>query len=120
MANSILPGLRESDNIYILSDGEIEDLMRLDFLVDRVNSYLAEDPLFDKSKSVSVDDFVTAEKRTLILDKIWRQRELGKFEKVKFAQFIANQSSKMDCKFLSDGGKNMLSELAKSIGVTSK
>ncbi len=120
LANSILPGLRESDNIYILSDGEIEDLMRLDFLVDRVNSYLAEDPLFDKSKSVSVDDFVTAEKRTLILDKIWRQRELGKFEKVKFAQFIANQSSKMDCKFLSDGGKNMLSELAKSIGVTSK
>ncbi len=120
LANVVLPVLRKSDHVYILSDGEIEDLMRLDFLVDSLNAFLAEDPLFDKSKAISADDFASAEKRTHVLDKIWRKRELGKFEKVKFAQFIANRSSGMQRDFISDSGKNMLSELAKSIVMTTK
>lgn len=115
LANSILLNLRQSDKVYILADGEIEDLIRLEFLVDRVNEYLAEDPLFDKSKPISIDDFAASEKRTVILDKIWRKRGFSKFEKVKFAQFIANQSSKMDCKCISYGGIKMLNELTESI-----
>ncbi len=117
VAQSVLPKLRDCDAVYVLADGEIEDLMPLEFLVNRVNHYLSCDPLHDVSKPVLLSDFHSGEKRTLVLEKIWRQKELGKFEKVKFAQFVANQSDNIgyhrEC--ISKDCKQMLAELSKAL-----
>jgi len=125
LAGQVSASLRESDHVYILADGEFEDLMRLNFLVDQVNQYFAANPLYDSSKPVSVSHFMPGKRRTVVLDKIWRQKELGKFEKVKFAQFIAEQShighgmsGSTFQEFLSNDCEHMLDSLIKSIGST--
>ncbi len=112
-AAHVLANLRLGDQVHVLADGEIEDLMRLDFLVSKLNRYLAADPLNDYNQPVEISDFYTKERRTFILDRIWRQRTLGKFDKVGFAKFIAGEPPNQD--MLSIDGKRMLAKLTRSI-----
>jgi hypothetical protein len=114
IANTLMSDLRKEDNVFIL-DGEIEDLIQLDFLVDNINKYLEEDLLNDESHPVSTNDFDSPEKRTVILDKIWRQKELGKFEKVKFAKFITNQPDNMKQEFITTAAKDIFNKLEKTL-----
>lgn len=115
LANNLAKRLAQTDEIHILSEGEVEDLMCLDFLVYMINEYLAEDALFDQSKSVQINDFSPSEKRTTSLDKIWRERELGKFEKVKFAQFVFSRSYVQEKNFLSPGAQDLFEQINKFI-----
>jgi len=99
--------LRVGDYLHVLADGEIEDLVQLEFFVHQLNNYLTDDLLNDENRPVVISDFLPAQKRTLSLDRIWRQRQLGKFEKVKFAQFITNalcnqESISADAKYMFD------------------
>ena len=107
--------LRPNDHVYILADGEIEDLVQLEFFVNLLNNYLTADCLNDANKLVAVSDFSPTQRRTFILDQIWRQRQLGKFEKVKFAQFITNALSSQDA--ISADGKHLLNKLSESTGL---
>ncbi len=107
--------LRAGDYLHILADGEIEDLVQLEFFVNQLNGYLTADCLNDSSKLVAVSDFASAQRRTLILDQIWRQRQLGKFEKVKFARFITNTLCSQDA--ISSDGKQLLYKLSMSLGL---
>ena len=116
VSQNILPELRSCDSIYVLTDGEIEDLMPLDILVSEINHYLACDPLHDISKPVLTTDFDSRQKRTLTLEKIWKKMALGKFEKVKFAHFVANQTNNQQRReLLTLDGVQMLEALSKSI-----
>ena len=121
LAQVISANLRESDYVYVLSDGEIEDLMPLEFLIKKLNQFFSADPLYDRTKPILPADFSNDKRRTVVLEKIWREKELGKFEKVKFAQFIADQPLTHDCQanFISDDGKHMLDILIKIIDQTS-
>lgn len=105
--------LRTGDQVHVLADGEIEDLMPLDFLVDKLNRYFAADPLCDQNQPVEISDFCSEDRRTHILHKIWRERTMDKFDKVKFAKFIADQPQEQD--MLSADGKRMLARLTRSI-----
>jgi hypothetical protein len=117
LVTAIRPNLRANDYIHILAEGEIEDLIYLEFLVESINKYLAQDPLHDATNLVNIQEFSTTEKRIFILDKIWRKKELGKFEKVKFAQFIASQSYDKGNEILSAAGKDMLDKLVESMNL---
>jgi hypothetical protein len=82
--------LRSQDCLYVLEDGEIEDLLHLPALVLLLNSYLSELPhLSSCVKPVCLEDFVSSTNRTHTLGKLWRERRLGNFDKVGFAKFIA-------------------------------
>lgn len=89
--------LRRSDHLYILKEGEIEDLIRIDTLVPLINRYLASAQYAALSlKPVQESDFEPGLARTTVLEKLWRQRNLGKFDKVGFAKFIAGGSEADD------------------------
>jgi hypothetical protein len=113
-AEKVRSALRQKDHVYILADGEIEDIVQLEFFVNQLNRYLTDDCLNDADRLVAVSDFSSEKRRTFILDQIWRQRQLGKFEKVKFAQIITGALCSRDA--ISADGKQMLSKLSMSVG----
>jgi predicted ATP-dependent endonuclease of OLD family len=114
-AAKVSSALRPCDHVHVLADGEIEDLMQLDFFVNQLNNYLTADCLNDSNRLVAASDFSSAQRRTSILDQIWRQRQLGKFEKVKFAQFISSTLCSREA--ISADGKYMLNKLSMSVGL---
>lgn len=116
-AAKVTSALRQNDYVHILADGEIEDLMHLEFFVSQLNSYLTADCLYDTNRLVAVSDFSPAQRRTFILDQIWRQRQLGKFEKVKFAQFITSVVCSPEA--ISTDGKRMFNKLSNSVCLAS-
>jgi hypothetical protein len=87
--------LRPEDHLYTLKEGEIEDLIRIDSFVPLINRYLATVQYGASGlKPVEESDFEPGLSRTAVLEKLWRQRNLGKFDKVGFAKFIAEASER--------------------------
>lgn len=80
--------LREGDYLHTWSAGEIEDTFSVESLYDSLNAYLhslgVAEPLKD-------EDLYSDLRRTELLDKLWRNRGLGDFDKVGFAEFQATR-----------------------------
>ncbi len=90
-ANEIKGVLRSRDNLYVLESGEIEDLFKLESLISLLNAYLVDLPhISGYSSPISSEDFLSNSNRSTVLDKLWRERDLGKFDKVGFAKFVAD------------------------------
>ena len=116
-AEKVSSQLRNNDCVHVLADGEIEDLVQLEFFVNQLNRYLTADCLNDSDSLVAVSDFSSMHRRTFILNQIWRQRQLGKFEKVKFARFITDSLCSRET--VSADGKQMLNKLSMSVSLAS-
>ncbi len=77
--------LREQDKLFVIKEGEFEDSFELDSLIDLANQILvAGQPL------VEPGEFEPGARRTVELDKIWRRRGLGNFDKVAFANAVVD------------------------------
>lgn len=77
--------LREHDHLFVWKTGEIEDTFDQPLLLDMLNAYLQ---TLSTNSFVTKDDFKESERRTASLDRLWRTRGLGNFDKVGFAEFL--------------------------------
>lgn len=80
--------LREKDHLHIWSVGEIEDTFPAGMLLESLNAYLQS---LGVAEYLSMEDLGGVGKRTESLDRMWRHRGLGDFDKVGFAEFQAGR-----------------------------
>lgn len=78
--------LRDSDRLHIWKEGEIEDTLETQVLVQQLNAFLQST---GAPGVVSPSDFPDGHRRTVLLDRLWRARGLGKFDKIGFSEVIA-------------------------------
>jgi hypothetical protein len=78
--------LRDSDRLHIWKAGELEDTLETHVLVHQLNMFLQS---AGAGGSVSHNDFPPGERRTAILNKLWRARGLGNFDKIGFAELMS-------------------------------
>ena len=79
--------LRESDRLHIWKEGEIEDTLDAAVLVNQLNFFLQSS---GGPGSISHNEFPAGQRRIAILNKLWRARGLGNFDKIGFAEMIAS------------------------------
>lgn len=82
--------LRDKDRLHVLDKGEIEDIFDTDLLVRFLNNHLQ---LSGIPLPVNRNDFSPDVRRTAILNRLWRDRGLGNFDKIGFAQTIVDSLS---------------------------
>lgn len=78
--------LRENDRLHIWKNGEIEDTLGTDVLVQQLNNFLQAS---GAPGYVGASDFPAGQRRTTILNRLWRARGLGNFDKIGFAEVVA-------------------------------
>lgn len=78
--------LRDSDRLHVWKDGEIEDTLETQVLVQQLNAFLQST---GAPGTVSLSDFPPGHRRTVLLNRLWRARGLGNFDKIGFAEAIA-------------------------------
>ncbi len=81
----VMDMLRPGDRLHVLSSGEIEDVFDKAVVIELLNRYLQ--PIKDTSP-ITLLDLDGQERRTVILNRLWRERGLGDFDKVGFARSI--------------------------------
>lgn len=87
--------LRDIDRLHIWRDGEWEDIIDTPVLVQQLNAFLQSTGA--PGGSVSPNDFPEGLRRTEILNRLWRARGLGNFDKIGFAELMsANIRDKND------------------------
>lgn len=80
--------MRDGDQLYIWSVGEIEDTFSLESLLDSLNAYLI---TLGVNELLLPQDLKSGLRRTELLDRLWRSHGLGDFDKVGFADFQAKR-----------------------------
>ena len=90
----IEPKLRKSDKIYIIKNGEFEDILNEKLITNALNTR------YKDLYSCSVEDFHKGEKRTKELYEIFKQNGFGEYKKAEFAktlkEYIKNFPPKSD------------------------
>jgi hypothetical protein len=86
--------LQNNDLIFSLPSGEFEDTFEITRFVQLLNRYLQSmtgesAPSLIEFEPLKKEQFPPEVKRTLALNKIWREKSLGDFDKVEFAGFVA-------------------------------
>ncbi|MBX9573952.1 MAG: hypothetical protein K2X77_33965 [Candidatus Obscuribacterales bacterium] len=76
--------LRDTDRLHVWREGELEDTFPALSLLETLNAYLHS---MGVSELLRADELKDGEHRTEQLDRLWRARGLGNFDKVGFAQF---------------------------------
>jgi hypothetical protein len=82
----VAESLRDFDRLHIWKDGELEDTLDTPVLVQQLNAFLQ---TTGAPGSVSPNDFPAGQRRTAILNKLWRSRGLGNFDKIGFAEIMS-------------------------------
>jgi hypothetical protein len=85
--------LRDSDRLHIWKDGEIEDTLETQVLVQQLNAFLQST---GAPGTVSPQDFPAGHRRTVLLNRLWRARGLGNFDKIGFAETISTNVKSRD------------------------
>lgn len=98
------------DQLHIWQNGEIEDSLGTDVLLRHVNAFLSE---HGSSSPILLDDLDAKTSRTTSLDRVWRSRGLGDFDKVGFARYLAEH---MNASEVPDQVKHMLKLLISQVG----
>lgn len=86
-AEVVIDSLRDSDRVFVLQAGEIEDTFELGSFVRLLNAYLGSFP--GSVQPVLLSDFSNGVSRKTVLSKLWKSRQLGAFDKIAFAQSVA-------------------------------
>lgn len=90
-----------SDLLFSLPSGEFEDTFEIGKFVQLLNRYLqsmtgVNAPSLVEFQPLKKDLFSISQKRTQVLNKIWREKSLGNFDKVEFADFVAQTIKSKD------------------------
>jgi hypothetical protein len=93
--------MQESDLLFSLPCGEFEDTFEISRFVQLLNRYLqamtgVNAPSLVEFQPLRKELFTVSQKRTLVLNKIWREKSLGNFDKVEFADFVAQTIKSKD------------------------
>ena len=75
------------DELHVWQEGEIEDALSADVLLRHLNLFLSE---HGAPNPVVTDELDLKGRRTSTLDRVWRSRGLGDFDKVGFARYLAD------------------------------
>jgi hypothetical protein len=75
--------LRSIDDIYVIPNGEFEDILPESLICGAVNSY------YRLSGKISPADINGAERKSRVLERLWKEKGFGKFRKVEFASIVA-------------------------------
>lgn len=86
--------LQHKDLIFSLPSGEFEDTFEITRFVQLLNRYLQSmtgesAPSLVEFAPLKKEQFPPELKRTQVLNRIWREKSLGDFDKVEFAEFVA-------------------------------
>jgi hypothetical protein len=79
--------LRDCDQLHRWNNGEIEDTLPVEILVQQLNSFLHAS---GNNTYVTTTDFPSDRRRTDVLNQLWRKRGLGDFDKIGFAEAVTN------------------------------
>ncbi len=79
--------IRDCDKLFVLEAGEIEDTFEIGTFVRQLNLYL--ESFHGSVQPLSTSDFPSKVSRKIILNKLWKARKLGDFDKIAFAESIA-------------------------------
>ena len=93
-AELLQDSLRASDRLVILEGGEIEDIFAEDAFRRYINLYLAE--LGCTDLLVGQPPRTRESRRVPVLDRIWKARGLGSFDKIGFAEVVAKNMVAQD------------------------
>jgi len=85
-ASAVLDARRDNDFVHIFQAGEIEDTFELNAFVTFLNRYLETFP--GSLRPVSAADFPQKGPRKTVLSRLWKDRHLGAFDKIAFAESI--------------------------------
>jgi hypothetical protein len=89
--NEILQGsVRTDDHIHLLADGEFEDVLTNEAFLPLLNQYIQSVTLSD-TIAIPDEEFTTVSTRKRTLERLWRVHDMGKFDKVGFAKFVAGE-----------------------------
>jgi len=92
-ARLLAESMRQGDRLHILPSGEIEDTFDLKVLKTYLNYFIKK---FKLIQPVVLSDFKSTERRTVTLDRLWRERGLGDFDKIGFARDIVEHEMTPD------------------------
>ena len=85
--------LEEKDSVYLISKGEIEDILPHELIIRAINNY------FSMQGAITEDDLNKNEPMAKILYNLYKEKGFGEFHKAKFAQILQeNITSKEDAK----------------------
>ena len=85
--------LEKKDSVYLISKGEIEDILPHELIIRAINNY------YSMQGSISEADLSKNEPMAKILYNLYREKGFGEFHKAKFAQILQeNINSKEDAK----------------------
>lgn len=79
--------LRKQDKFHLWPQGEIEDTFAPNVLLEHLNKYLHAS---GARNYITPSELDGDERRTVLLDKLWRRRGLGDFDKLGFAGSLVN------------------------------
>ncbi len=86
-ATIISDSLRDCDKLFVLQGGEIEDTFEPAAFARQLNHYLESFP--GSAHPVMASDFAPGSGRKAKLAKLWKERKLGDFDKIAFAESVA-------------------------------
>ncbi len=105
-ATAIRDCLRDCDRLIVLSSGETEDTFQLPVLIKWLNYYLQNGRL---SQPIDISDFRQGERRIDALNRLWRSRGLGDFDKIGFARAVTEREA--SCAEIPPEIKTLIQEL---------
>jgi hypothetical protein len=88
-ADSISEHLRDQDHLYTLSSGEIEEVFSHEQLTLIANSYLETHREGSIQPVILASDWQDNISKKAALERLWRKRGLGSFDKIGFAHAVA-------------------------------
>jgi len=87
-AEIIKNNLRSIDDIYIISNGEFEDILPDSLICKAVNIH------YRLTGSINFSDIQGLSKKYQVLNNLWKKKGFGEFKKVEFARIIAKNINK--------------------------
>jgi hypothetical protein len=88
-ADSISEHLRDQDHLYTLSSGEIEEVFSHEQLTQIANAYLETHKEGSIQAAILDSDWQDNVSKKEALERLWRKRGLGSFDKIGFARAVA-------------------------------
>jgi hypothetical protein len=90
-AEMLYESLRPEDRMFIFSSGEIEDAIDVPSMLSTINLYLMNKGL---NFQMQLGDLNHRGRRTAVLNRWWRQKGLGDFDKIGLAQTLTSRDPK--------------------------
>jgi predicted ATP-dependent endonuclease of OLD family len=86
--NKIEDVLKKKDRIFLIPDGEFEDILPDALIYSAINRF------YKLTGSVSKDELCKNKPRTVLLKELWKLKGFGEFNKADFAEMISKNISK--------------------------